>query len=140
MPESLSHKIGDERITDVRFRTESTADQVIARLLEAVRRTDLFLLTVFGDGHRVYPFGRGNSARAASLWCAELFWRAGASDMGWHFEVFLCRAEIFLDCPDGFHVQPTVPRRGSSKRRPRKRGAYGLDGAFGASSTSPSEL
>lgn len=130
MPQA--HALRNERITAIRFRTESTVDHVTARLLEAVRRTDLFLLTVTGDGNRVYPFEARNPTQSASSWCAELFWCEGASDMGSHLEVFRRRAELFLDCRDGVHVVPKGRRRRASRRHPRSRGAYGLDGAFGS--------
>ena len=125
-----SDKFSADRITRIRFQVDASVDHVTARLLESVRRTDLSLLTVTGDDHGVYPFGARNAIQAASSWRAELLWREGATD-DWHLEVFLRRADLFLDCPDGVQVESTVPRRKASSRKARNRGAYGLDGAFG---------
>ena len=133
---SLSSSFGNERITTIRFRMESTVDHVTARLLEAARQTDLSLFSVVGDGNSVYPpeertlTEARNPARSASSWRAELFWRDGASDMGRNLELFRCRAERFLDCRNGIQVEPKGPRRNVSRRRTRNRRGYGLDGAF----------
>ncbi len=106
MLESQPRRAQSERFITIRFRMRSTSDAVVARLLEAVRRTDLSLVTVSGDGHRVYPFGPKSPARSASLWRAELLWRVDLHKPGWHLELFLYRAELFLDCPDGVRLQP----------------------------------
>jgi len=103
MPEFQLHTAQSEGTVEIHFRVEATADEVIARLLEAVRRTDLSLLTVVGDELRVYPFEGRNETRLASEWYAELLWRgADTSDLGWHWEVFVRRAELFLHGPVGF--------------------------------------
>lgn len=138
MPRST--RLRDARITTVRFKREATADHVVARLLEAVRRTDLSLLSLDGDGICVYPFETHGPIQSATSWSADLLWRDGASDVGGHLEAFVSRANLLLDCRDGVHVESTAPRRrSSSEKRIRRRGAYGLDGAFGASSNSPPE-
>ena len=82
MPESRYYEGGDEQIIAVRFRMQASADEVVARLLEAVRRTDLSLLGVRGDGVRDYPFDGRNPARTASWWRAELVRRSPALKTG----------------------------------------------------------
>ena len=125
MPDSQSRAARSEPPIAIRFRMRSTSDAVVARLLEAVRRTDLCLVTVSGDGHRVYPFGGQCPARSASSWRAELVWRAAAQNPGWHLEVFIHRAELFLDCTDGVRLEVAGDGRDPSKkvrgvRRPRR--------------------
>lgn len=110
MPEFLSHTAQDEGTITIRFGTPATADEVIARLLEAIRRTDLCLLSVFGDGDRFYPFEGRDPARASS-WRAELCWCANAANPGWHLQIFVRRAERFLDCPDGVRLEFSGRRR-----------------------------
>ena len=68
MPESTHHEARGEQIIAFRFQTRASADYVVARLLEAVRGTDLSLLNVVGDGDRVYPSEGRNAARSASSW------------------------------------------------------------------------
>ena len=99
MPESRYHEARSEEVIAVRFRMKASADEVVAHLLKAVRGTDLTLLKVFGDGDRVYPFEGRNPARSlsASSWRAELFWHSPTLMSGWRLEVFLKRAEIFLE-------------------------------------------
>jgi len=126
-----SDRFEAERITTIRFQMAASVDHVTVGLLEAVRRTGLSLLAVTGDDTSVYPHGAVNAMQAASSWRAELLWPADASDQGWHLEVFLCRAEVFLDCPDGVHVAAGAPRRKTSPKKARNRGTYGLDAGFG---------
>ena len=102
MPESSCHGARDEQIIAIRFRMKASADDVVAGLLDAVRGTDLSLLQVFGDGDCVE--GR-NSAWSASSWRAELFWHAPTLMSGLRLEVFLKRAEIFLDLPGGVRLE-----------------------------------
>lgn len=132
--------LGNDRITTIRFRTESTGDHVTARLLEAVRRTGLSLLSLDGDGRRAYPFSREDPTQSASSWCAELFWRESARDLDLHLEVFRCRAERFLDCHDGIHVESRGPHRRASRRRVRNGEAFDRTAPSQASLTSPGEL
>jgi len=133
------HRRGNEKVTTIRFRRESTVADVIAGLREAVRRTDLILVTLVGDGNSVYPFRDRSPTETASSWRAELFWRDGDSGRG-HLEFFLRRAELFLDCRDGVHVEARTHHRGSPRTRPRPRAAYGLDGAFGRIGDEGAEL
>jgi len=106
MPESYPGRTRDNQIIVIRFRVKATADEVVARLLESVRRTDLFLLAVLGDGQRVYPFVGRKPALSASTWRAELFWRRDApTNRGWHLEVFVHRAERFLECFGGVRLE-----------------------------------
>ena len=107
MPESRHHEAHVVQIIAVRFRMTASVEEVVARLLEAVRRTDLFLLKVFGDGNRLYPFAGRNPARTASSWRAELSWSSPAVDL----EVFLWRAELFLELPGGVRLEPGGGRR-----------------------------
>ncbi len=101
MSESRYHKAPREQIIAVHFRKKASSDEVVAHLLEAVRGTDLSLLKVFADGDRVYPFeGRDLAwSASASSWRAELFWHSPTLMSGWRLEVFLKRAEIFLEVP-----------------------------------------
>jgi len=126
-------QLARERITTIRFRIEATVDHVTTSLLEAVGPTDLFLLTVVGDGNDVYPSEPRSPTGIASSWRVELFWRDDASDMVRHLESFLGRAALFLDCPDGIRVVAEGTRRNRPPRRQRNRAAYGLDGGFGNS-------
>ena len=106
-----------EQIIAVRFRIKASADEVVARLLEAVRGTDLSLLKVFGDGDRVYPFEGRNPARSlsASSWRAELFWHSPTLMSGEGLEVFMKRAEIFLELPGRVRLE-----LGGGQRNPRE--------------------
>ena len=76
MPEPRHHEARGVRLVAVCFRNETSVEEVVARLLEAVRRTDLFLLKVYGDGNRLYPFAGRNPAQTASSWRAELSWNS----------------------------------------------------------------
>ena len=105
MSESHDHKASGEQIIAVRFRMKASSDEVVARILDSIRETDLSLLKVFGDGDRVYPFEGRNPARSASSWRAELFWRSHALNSGWHLEAFLARAEFFLKVPGGVGLE-----------------------------------
>ena len=105
MPESGREEDPGEQIVAIRFRTNASADEVVARLLESVRRTDLSLFKVFGDGVRVYPFGARNPGWSASSWRAELLWCSPAIKPGWHMEVFLKRAELFLELPGEIRLE-----------------------------------
>ena len=115
MPESRHHEARGEQFIAIRFRMKASADEVVARLLDSVRQTDLSLLTVFGDGDLVYPLEGRNPARSASSWCAELFWRSRALNSGWHLEVFLKRAEFFLGLGDRVQLE-----LGGGQRNPRE--------------------
>ena len=111
MSESRYH----EQIIAVRFRMKASADEVVVHLLEAVRGTGFSLLKVFGDGDRVYPFGDRNPARSASSWRAELFWDSPMLMSGRRLEVFLKRAEVFLELPGGVGLE-----LGGGQRNPRE--------------------
>ena len=100
MPESGHHEAHSAQIIAIRFRMTASADDVVARLLEAVRPIDVSLLKVFGDENHVYPFEGRNPARTASSWRAELYWGASA-----RLEDFLSRAELSLDCPGGVRLE-----------------------------------
>lgn len=76
MPQSRYHKARSEQVVAIRFRIEASAEEVIARLFEAIRGIELTLLKVVGDGHRVYPSEVGDPDRSASSWRAELFWHS----------------------------------------------------------------
>ena len=106
MPEPRHDKARGVQIVAVRFRKKASVDEVVAHLLEAVRRTDLFLLKVFGDGNRLYPFAGQNPARTASSWRAELSCAPGVN-----LEVFMARAELFLELPRGVRLEPGGGRR-----------------------------
>jgi hypothetical protein len=99
MPEPHYHEARSEQTIAVGFSMEASSDDVVAHLLEAVRGTDLTLFQVFGDGDRVYPFEGRNPAQSASSWRAELFWHSPTLMSGWRLDVFLKRAEIFLEVP-----------------------------------------
>lgn len=100
MPDSRRHEAHSVQIIAVRFRMAASTDEVVARLLEAVRPIDVCLLRVFGDGNHVYPFEGRNPARTASSWRADLYWGASAG-----LEDFLSRAELSLDCPGGVWLE-----------------------------------
>lgn len=121
-----------DRITTIRFRVDATVDQVVARLLESVRRTEISVLTLEADGQTVYPLGSKSAPASASSWRADMLWTDAPLDVALHLEVFLKRAELFLDpFPPGIHVvDATVPGQGQGERRRRGGGAYGLDGSF----------
>ena len=111
MSESRYH----EQIIAVRFRMKASADEVVVHLHEAAKGTGFSLLKVFGDGDRVYPFEGGNPARSASSWRAELFWGSPTPMSGWRLEVFLKRAEVFLDLSGGVGLA-----LGGGQRNPRE--------------------
>ena len=115
MSESRHHETRGEQIIAVRFRMKASSDEVVARILDSVRQTDLSLLTVFGDGDRVYPFEGQDPARSASSWRAELRWRSSALNSRWHLEAFLKRAEFFLEVPGGIGL-----KLGRGQRNPRE--------------------
>ena len=115
MPESRYGKTRGGQIIPVRFRMKASADEVVARILDAVRETDLSLLKVFGDGDHVYPFEGRNPVRSASSWHADLFWRSRALNLGWDLEVFLARAEFFLKVPVEVGLE-----LGGGQRNPRE--------------------
>ena len=100
MPESRYDGERREQAIAIRFRMKGSTDEVVARLLEAVRPIDVYLLRVFGDGNHVYPFEGRNPARTASSWRADLYWGASAG-----LEDFLSRAELSLDCPGGVWLE-----------------------------------
>ena len=102
MTESHKQEAGGTQIIAVHFQMDASADKVVARLLEAVRPTDVSLLKVFADGDRVYPFEGRDPALSASSWRAELYWGARA---GLDLEDFLDRAERFLDCPGSVRLE-----------------------------------
>ncbi len=115
MPESRYHEARGEQIIAIRFRMRASADDVVIRLLEAARRTDLSLLKVLGDGDRAYPFDGRNPARSASSWRAEFCWRSPVLNPGWQLEVFLSRAELWLELPGGVRLE-----LGGGERNPRE--------------------
>lgn len=135
-----STRLTGAHITTIRFQKEARVDQVTARLLEAALRTDLSLLSLEGDGNGVYPLATRDPIESASSWRAEMLWNEGASDVGRHLEVFVARANLFLDFSDGIQVASMRARpRSSSRKRARGAAAYGLDGSFGASLAIPQE-
>ncbi len=97
--------ISGEPIIAVRFRKAEFFDDVVIHLLEAATGTGFSLLTVAGDGERVYPFEGRNPALRASLWCAELIWLPPILMPECRLEAFLKRAELFLELPGGGQVQ-----------------------------------
>ena len=107
MPEPRNHETRGVQLVAVCFRKETSVEEVVARLLEAIRRTDLFLLKVLGDGNRLYPFAGRNPTRTASSWRAEFSWNSPPVDL----EVFLARAELFLELPGGVRLEPGGIRR-----------------------------
>ena len=105
MPKLRQEDTRGDQIIAIRFRVKEAADDVVARLLQAARRTDLSLVKVLGDGDLVYPFGGGNPARGASSWRAEFCWGSPALRQGWHLEAFMMRAELYLDLPGGVWME-----------------------------------
>ena len=101
MPALLHGEPRGEEIIAVRFQMKESLEAVVDRLLEAVRRTDLSLHKVFGDGDLVYPVQGRDPSPSASSWRAELVWRTPTLNQGWHLEAFLMRAELYLDLPGG---------------------------------------
>ena len=115
MPESRHHEARGEQFIAIRFRMKASADEVVARLLDSIRGTDLSLLRVFGDGDRVYPFEGRNPARSASSWRAELFWHSPTLMSGWILGIFLKRAKFFLGLGDRVQLE-----LGGGQRNPRE--------------------
>jgi len=113
MSEPRYYEAGAARIIAVRFRMTASADEVVARLLKAVRPTDVSLLRVFGDGDRAYPFEGRDPARTAASWRAELYWGASAET---DFEDFLSSVESCLDCPGGVRLEGGERRSPESLR------------------------
>ena len=114
MPESRHHQARSEQGIAVRFQKKASSDEVVARIRDSVRQTELSLLKVFRDGDCVYPEGRNpgrNPVRSTSSWRVELFLRSGVLYAGSHLEVFLARAKFFLEC--GIELEP-----GGIRRRP----------------------
>ena len=107
MPEPRHPEARGVQRVAVRFRKKTSVEEVVARLLDAVRETDLFLLEVSGDGNRLYPFAGRNPGRTASSWRAALSWSSPAINL----EVFLKRAELFLELPGGVRLEPGGGRR-----------------------------
>lgn len=102
LPEQRHHEARGVHTVAVRFRMKASTEEVVTRLVEAIRRTDLSLLKVFGDGNHLYPFAGWNPARTASSWRAELSWSSSIVNL----EVFVARAELFLDLPGGVWLEP----------------------------------
>ena len=100
MSESHDQEARGAQIIVVRFRTKASADEVVARLLEVVRPTDVSLLKVFGDENHLYPFEGRNPHRTASSWRAEFYWGASA-----RLQDFLGRAELSLGCLGGVWLE-----------------------------------
>ena len=111
MSEARHHKKHDEQIIAVRFRGKASSDEVVANLLDSIRGTDLTLLTVFGDGDRVYPFEARNPARSASSWRAELVWHSPTLMLGGRLEAFLKRAAFLLELPGRVRLELGGGRR-----------------------------
>ena len=105
MPELRYPESRSEHVIVVGFLKKASSDEVVARILDSVRQTDLSLSKVFGDGDRVYPLEGRSPVRSASSWRAELFWRSRALNSGWHLEAFLARAEFFLEVPGGVALE-----------------------------------
>lgn len=106
LPEPRHHEARSVQIIAVRFRMAASADEVVTRLVEAVRPMDVCLLRVFGDENHVYPFEGRSAARAAWSWRAEFYWGASAK-----LEDFLSRAELFLDCSNGVWLEADERRQ-----------------------------
>ena len=117
MAESRYSETPGEQTFAVRFHMNASANEVAARLLEAVRPTGLRLLQVFGDGNRVYPFDGQRPGRSASSWRAEFFWHSPTLMSGWRLAAFLKRAEGFLGLPG--RVRLEVGRRPTESARGR---------------------
>ena len=117
MSETDYHEARSGQVFAVRFRVKASSDEVVAHLLEAVRGTELTLLKVFGNGDRVYPFEGPDLAwsESASSWRAELFGHSHTVMSGWQLEVFLKRAEIFLETPGQVRLEI-----GGGQRNPRE--------------------
>jgi len=101
MPESRYNPTPGDQVIAVLFQMKAPADEVVARILDSVRQTDLSLLTVFGDGDPVYP----SEVRSASSWRAELFWDAPTLKSAGRLELFLKRAKFFLEVPSGVRLE-----------------------------------
>ena len=117
MSESRYHKVRTDQVIAVRFRMKASVDEVVARILDSVRQTDLTLLTVFGDGDRVYPFeGRDLAwSGSASSWRAELVWHSPTLMLGGRLEAFLKRAAFLLELPGRVRLE-----RGGGRRNRRE--------------------
>lgn len=115
MLESRYHEARSEQVIAILFQKKASSDEVVARIRDSVRQTELSLLKVFGDGDRVYPFEGRNPVRSASSWRVELFLRSGVLNAGSHLEVFLARAKFFLELPGGVGLEI-----GGSQRNPRE--------------------
>ena len=117
MTETRYREARCEKVFAVRFKVTASSEEVVARLLEAARGTELTLLKVFGDGDRVYPLEGPDLAwsESASSWRAELFWHSSSLMSGWRLEVFLKRAEIFLETPGRVRLEI-----GGGQRNPRE--------------------
>ena len=100
MPELRYQEAPSGEIFAIRFGMAGVVDDVVTRLLEAVRPIDVCLLKVFGDENHVYPFEGRNPVRTASSWRAELYCGAGT-----RLERLLSRAERFLDCRGGVRLE-----------------------------------
>ena len=100
MPESGQHEPHSAQIIAVRFRMTASVEEVVARLLEAIRPIDVSLLKVFGDENHLYPFEGRNPARTASSWRAEFYWGASV-----RLQDFLGRAELSLGCLGGVWLE-----------------------------------
>ena len=105
MPESRYHEARSEQVVAVRFQKKASPDEVVARIRDSVRRTELSLLKVFGDGDRVYPPEGQNPVGSASSWRVELFLPPRVLNSGRHLEVFLARAKFFLELPGGVRLE-----------------------------------
>ena len=116
MPKSGRDENRGKQLVAIRFRMKASADEVVARLFESVRRTELSLLRVRGDGVRAYPFGGRNPAWSASSWRAELSWRSPVSKPWLHLEVFLARAELFLELPGKVRLEVGGGQRRSEEK------------------------
>ena len=106
MPEPRHHEARGVRLVAVCFRKETSVEEVVARLLEAIRPIDVSLLKVFGDENHLYPFEGRNPARTASSWRAELYWGASA-----RLQDFLGRAELSLGCLGGVWLETDERRQ-----------------------------
>lgn len=121
-----SRTLGDESITTIRFRADSTAGRVTACLREAARQADLTLLALERDGKPVFPFETGNPARSPSSWLARLLRHEDASGRTWHLDALLRRVELSLDIQGGVRIERHTPRWSGSGRRPKSRSGSGL--------------
>ncbi len=105
MRESSYHEAPGEQIIAIHFRMKASIHEVVARIFDAIRETDLSLLKILGDGDRVYPSEDRKPVWRASSWRAELLWRSRALNSAHHLEVFLARAEFFLELPGGVQLE-----------------------------------